>query len=419
MDAALPIGAPSPPIAPAGAAPCAEGEGGFAEALTRSLAAGDASTAAAPVAPSTVVVAAASAQMPEITIAAPIPVPIEEAAVMPVPLVELPVADVIPELDEATRGPEPAEEDQLPIPPELKPAETTQLLPLPTGIPVPASAPPMPPRMPAAAPPESDEEATDPDTIPVIAMPVIVSAAATPAEPIAQATSAPAPQAARPLASRVKEETMSESSAAPVPELPEVPAVAIPAPQRTAPSLTSALWQAEALGAPTAEIAAYQGAAARPVLAEASPLASASPSPPPPPARQVASVAIALAFTPGPSNGFDLSLEPPELGRVQIRVQREGDSHSVRVTAERPETLALLQRDRHELDRNLAEAGLRVDAGGIDFSLETHGGDARPGQHDSARGDDRRGGHSGGTSRMPVAEAPPPRVMRSLLDLNI
>jgi flagellar hook-length control protein FliK len=102
-------------------------------------------------------------------------------------------------------------------------------------------------------------------------------------------------------------------------------------------------------------------------------------------------------------------------------VQREGDSHSVRVTAERPETLALLQRDRHELDRGLAEAGLRVDSAGIDFSLETPAGSGSFGQEPGTgqRGDSR--GHAGGTARLPAPEreAPPPRVLRSLLDLNI
>ncbi|MDB5375662.1 MAG: hypothetical protein JWR00_108, partial [Rubritepida sp.] len=145
-------------------------------------------------------------------------------------------------------------------------------------------------------------------------------------------------------------------------------------------------------------------------------------APPPSPARQVSSVAVALAFAPGGSNGFSLSLEPAELGRVEIHVQRDGDTHSVRVTAERPETLALLQRDRHELDRGLAEAGLRVDSAGIDFSLDTPaGGGSGFGQEPGAgqRGDSR--GHAGGTARLPVPEreAPPPRVLRSLLDLNI
>lgn len=139
----------------------------------------------------------------------------------------------------------------------------------------------------------------------------------------------------------------------------------------------------------------------------------------PSPVRQVSTVAVALAFAPGGSNGFRLSLEPVDLGRVDIHVQRDGDSHSVRVTAERPETLALLQRDRQELDRGLAEAGLRVDPGGIEFSL---GGRADDGF--GPGGGDQRGasrGPPGGPAGFPVVEreAPPPRLSRSLLDLHI
>ncbi|WP_165585427.1 flagellar hook-length control protein FliK [Roseococcus sp. SYP-B2431] len=162
------------------------------------------------------------------------------------------------------------------------------------------------------------------------------------------------------------------------------------------------------------ELAALQAAPRAAVLDSPAPSASPSPSP----ARQVSSVAIALAFAPGGSGGFSLSLEPAELGRIEIRVQREGDGHNVRVTAERPETLALLQRDRHELDRGLAEAGLRVDPAGIDFSLDMRDGgggqEAGTGQRNEPRG------HAGAARAltMPEREAPP-RVPRSLLDLNI
>ncbi|MEI6162644.1 MAG: flagellar hook-length control protein FliK, partial [Roseococcus sp.] len=151
----------------------------------------------------------------------------------------------------------------------------------------------------------------------------------------------------------------------------------------------------------------------RPVEAPA-----AAPPAPPVPMRQVAPIAIALAFSPGMANGFQLSLDPVELGRVEIRVQREGESHSVRVTAERPETLALLLRDRQELDRSLADAGLRVESKGIDFALSPQSGgtDQRP-QGEARPGPTRRATRSG--TGQQEAEAPPARLARGLLDLNI
>ncbi len=153
-------------------------------------------------------------------------------------------------------------------------------------------------------------------------------------------------------------------------------------------------------------------------LTQARPAEAMVSTPPAPPMRQVAPIAIALAFTPGVANGFQLSLEPAELGRVDIRVQREGDTHSVRVTAERPETLALLLRDRQELDRSLADAGLRVDPKGIDFSLGTQSGQSDQRQQGEAPAGAARA-PTGLTGTGTEAQPPPARTQRGLLDLNI
>jgi len=137
----------------------------------------------------------------------------------------------------------------------------------------------------------------------------------------------------------------------------------------------------------------------------------------PPPVRQLAQIAIALAFTSGAANGFNLTLDPVELGRVEIRVQREADGHSVRIMAERPETLALLQRDRHELDRSLTDAGLRVVSNGIDFSLGNSGPGRDAPRHEGERQPAR--GRGGADTAELTAEPTPARFSRGLLDLNI
>jgi Meckel syndrome type 1 protein len=150
-------------------------------------------------------------------------------------------------------------------------------------------------------------------------------------------------------------------------------------------------------------------------VAEAPPPA---PPQPPPPMRQVAPIAVALAFAPAGAGGFQLSLEPGELGRVEIRVQREGEAHAVRITAERPETLALLLRDRQELDRGLADAGLRVEAKGIEFSLSSStGGREQRGREESRSDATPRGRGPAGSAT--AAEPTPTRAVRGLLDLNI
>lgn len=170
-------------------------------------------------------------------------------------------------------------------------------------------------------------------------------------------------------------------------------------------------------GAPPAGVISWGFDALAPQPVDAPPPAqNTPPAPPPAPVRQVAPIAVALAFTPGVANGFQLTLEPLELGRVEIRVQREGEAHSIRIVAERPETLALLLRDRQELDRNLADAGLLVEAKGIEFSLGQQSGQADRGPQGEARPGAARRASSAGLSD---AEPPPTRAPRSLLDLQI
>jgi hypothetical protein len=96
------------------------------------------------------------------------------------------------------------------------------------------------------------------------------------------------------------------------------------------------------------------------------------------PARQVAPFAVALAL--GPHDTISLTLEPGELGRVEVAIARNGTEALVSLRAERPETLALLQRDRAELERALSSAGLGGEEGrgpALSFSLGFGGEDRR------------------------------------------
>jgi flagellar hook-length control protein FliK len=69
---------------------------------------------------------------------------------------------------------------------------------------------------------------------------------------------------------------------------------------------------------------------------------------------------------------FDIRLDPPELGRVEVRLSVD-DSGSGQVTmiADKPHTLALLQRDADGLARSLSEAGVDLTGGGLSFSLRS------------------------------------------------
>ena len=102
------------------------------------------------------------------------------------------------------------------------------------------------------------------------------------------------------------------------------------------------------------------------------------------PARQVVPFAVSLAL--GSDDSISLTLDPVELGRVEVAITRGAEAH-VSLRAERPETLALLQRDRAELERALAGTGLGSESRSpnLSFGLGFGGG-----------GDDRR-------DRRPVA----------------
>ena len=71
---------------------------------------------------------------------------------------------------------------------------------------------------------------------------------------------------------------------------------------------------------------------------------------------------------------FEIRLDPPELGRVEIRmdVTRDGQV-TTHLVVERSETLDLLQRDARALERALQNAGLDTSEGGLKFSLKDQG----------------------------------------------
>lgn len=85
---------------------------------------------------------------------------------------------------------------------------------------------------------------------------------------------------------------------------------------------------------------------------------------------------IARRFSDG-SRSFDIRLDPPELGRVQVRLEIGADrSVQAMLTADKPEALAELQRHARELEKALADAGLDLGGNGIGFALSEGGDDS-------------------------------------------
>ena len=117
---------------------------------------------------------------------------------------------------------------------------------------------------------------------------------------------------------------------------------------------------------PTAEFAeAATGRSERAASEPPSPASRATPQAP------VVQIAIQIAGAAARHvERLVVQLEPPALGRVEVRLDF---SHDNRVTAliavDRPETLELLQRDSRALERGLQDAGLRLDQDALSFSL--------------------------------------------------
>lgn len=133
-------------------------------------------------------------------------------------------------------------------------------------------------------------------------------------------------------------------------------------------------------------------------------------------ANQVA-VQISRAVEQG-SDKLTVHLKPAELGKVTIELD-VGPDHRVHATisAERGDTLDLLQRDARALERALNDAGLKADTGSLQFSLQDGTGQTFG---------ERDGNDAGGSYAMSASgvgdmsgEATPPPYARLVADGHV
>jgi len=184
------------------------------------------------------------------------------------------------------------------------------------------------------------------------AAPTAATAAATGDAPVSAAAGAAGFEAA--LAG------MQEAAASAAPP-PAGPAAALPPPGSGAPQ-----------GLHAAEAASQAASQAAGTVAAAPP-----PATPPIPLGAVP-MTIGLRSLSG-MNRFAIRLDPVELGRIDVSLDldKEGGKARAHLVVDRPETLALLQRDASALQQALAQAGFDVGAeagGGIDLSLRSETG---------------------------------------------
>lgn len=105
-----------------------------------------------------------------------------------------------------------------------------------------------------------------------------------------------------------------------------------------------------------------------------SPALHASSAAQPHPAVQTVAATIQRSGSEKQDTRITIQLDPPELGRVEVKMSMNKDNAAkVVLTIEKPETFAMLQRDAHVLERALADAGLSPDGSGLEFSLADDG----------------------------------------------
>jgi flagellar hook-length control protein FliK len=73
-------------------------------------------------------------------------------------------------------------------------------------------------------------------------------------------------------------------------------------------------------------------------------------------------------------NRFEIRLDPPDLGRIDVRLDIDGSGQvTSRLVVERADTLEHLRRDAAGLERALQDAGLKTGENGLQFSLRDQG----------------------------------------------
>jgi flagellar hook-length control protein FliK len=147
---------------------------------------------------------------------------------------------------------------------------------------------------------------------------------------------------------------------------------------------------AEPAGAVREPAALLEPLRAEPTLQSAVPADARSPAAVRGAPETVANLAAEIARRmDGRTTRFEMSLDPLDLGAVQVSLEIAADgSLAARVACERPEALAELRGRSAELQRALEQAGFDLSKGGLSFEhgqgRERHSGDGQP-RHEGAR----------------------------------
>lgn len=101
----------------------------------------------------------------------------------------------------------------------------------------------------------------------------------------------------------------------------------------------------------------------------------------------VAGIAVEIAAQARAGNNrFEIRLDPPELGRIDVRLDVDHDGNvKSRLVIERADTYDLLRRDSSTLERALQQAGLKTSDNGLEFTLRDQGSAQREARDQNQR----------------------------------
>jgi hypothetical protein len=103
----------------------------------------------------------------------------------------------------------------------------------------------------------------------------------------------------------------------------------------------------------------------------------------PHPAAQAVAAALVQAADDGETKSFTLKLDPPDLGHIEVQMDFAKDKtlKATHIVTDKQDTLLLLQRDSHVLQKALQDSGVDSSGGGnISFALSKDGGGNNGGQ---------------------------------------
>jgi flagellar hook-length control protein FliK len=169
--------------------------------------------------------------------------------------------------------------------------------------------------------------------------------------------------------------TGNANAAAPTSKIEDAAKAALDAPLRASPVAASAHPGAQADGTQSTPANAA-GLVTPAVLTTAAAPVAAPVSATTPAAVPISGLAVEIAASAQAGNNrFDIRLDPPELGRIEVQISVDSNGKATtKLVVDRPATLDLLQRDSGNLQRSLDQAGLQTSDNGLQFSLRDQGG---------------------------------------------